>query len=67
MIRANVGGIAKEDVGLFQLRKGLDPRIFLLEPSLYQSLVALLRPVQRLLAGDAELSQQLKRYLATRC
>jgi pimeloyl-ACP methyl ester carboxylesterase len=32
MIRANVGGIAKEDVGLFQLRKGLDPRIFLLEP-----------------------------------
>jgi hypothetical protein len=30
MIRANVGGFAKEDVGLFQLRKGLDPRIFLL-------------------------------------
>src|SRR6266446_1978384 len=45
MIRAHVGGIAKENLRFFPLRKGLDPRILLLEPLLYQSLVALLRTV----------------------
>src|SRR6266700_4615923 len=58
MIRAHVGSIAKEDLRFFPLRKGLDPWIFLVEPLLYQSLVALLRTIQRLLAGDAELRQQ---------
>src|ERR1019366_10213687 len=58
MIRAHVGGIPKEDVRFFPLRKGFDLRVFLLEPLLYQSLVALLRTVQRLLAGNAELRQQ---------
>src|ERR1700674_2012515 len=58
MIRAHVGGIPKEDVRFFPLRKGFDPRVFLLEPLLDQSLVALLRTVQRLLTGNAELRQQ---------
>src|SRR5260370_2631154 len=58
MIGANVGGIAKEDLGFFALRQGFDPRVFLLEPLLYQSLVAFLRAVQGLLASDAELRQQ---------
>src|ERR1700719_1537018 len=53
MIRAHVGGIAKENLRFFPLRQRLDPRIFLLEPLLDQSLVALLRTIQRLLAGDA--------------
>src|ERR1700691_1930475 len=58
MIRAHVGGIAKEDLRFFPLRKGFDLRVFLLEPLLDQGLVALLRAVQRLLASDAELGQQ---------
>src|SRR6476646_6383759 len=58
MIRAHVGGIAKEDLRFFPLRKGFDLRVFLLEPLLDQGLVALLRAVQRLLASDAELRQQ---------
>src|SRR5277367_651530 len=32
MIRAHVGGIAKEDLRFFPLRKGFDLRVFLLEP-----------------------------------
>jgi putative tryptophan/tyrosine transport system substrate-binding protein len=52
------GGIAKEDLRFFPLRKGFDLRVFLLEPSLDQGLVALLRAVQRLLASDAKLRQQ---------
>jgi pimeloyl-ACP methyl ester carboxylesterase len=58
MIRAHVGGIAKEDLRFFPLRKGFDLRVFLLEPLLDQGLVALLRAMQRLLASDAELCQQ---------
>jgi hypothetical protein len=50
-----VGGIAKEDLRFFLLRKGFDLRVFLLEPLLDQSLIALLRAMQRLLASDAEL------------
>ena len=38
MIRAHVGGIAKEDLRFFLLRKGFDLRVFLLEPLLDQSL-----------------------------
>src|ERR1700720_1165041 len=51
MIRAHVGGIAKEDLRFFPLRKGVDLRVFLLEPLLDQGIVALLRAVQRLLAS----------------
>jgi hypothetical protein len=51
MIGAHVGGIAKEDLGFFALRQGFDPRVFLLEPLLYQSLVAFPRAVQGLLAA----------------
>src|ERR1700683_2805894 len=58
MIRAHVGSIPKEDVRFFPRVKGFDLRLFLLEPLLYQSLVALLRTVQRLLASNAELRQQ---------
>src|SRR6202049_422929 len=58
MIRAHVGGIAKENLRVFPLRKGFDLRVFLLEPLLDQGIVALLRAVQRLLASDAELRQQ---------
>src|ERR1700704_4309098 len=58
MIRAHVGGIAKEDLRFFPLRKGFDLWVFLLEPLLDQGLVALLRAVPRLLASDAELCQQ---------
>src|SRR6478672_5462308 len=47
MIGANVGGIAKEDLGFFALRQGFDPRVFLLEPLLYQSLVAFPRAEAR--------------------
>jgi hypothetical protein len=49
MIRAHVGGIAKENLRFFPLRKGFNLRVFLLEPLLDQGLVALLRAVQRLL------------------
>ena len=45
MIGAHVGSIAKENLGSFALRKGSNPRVFLLEPLLYQSLVAFLRAV----------------------
>ena len=55
MIRAHMSSIAEENLGFGALRKGFDLRVFLLEPLLYQSLVALLRAVQRLLAGDAQL------------
>src|SRR5271169_3103540 len=48
MIRAHVGGIAKENLRFFPLRKGFDLRVFLLEPLLDQGLVALLRAVQGL-------------------
>src|SRR6266404_1229160 len=65
MIRAHVSSIAKENLRFFPLRLGLDPRIFLLEPLLYQSLVALLRTVQRLLAGDPELRQKPANRIAT--
>jgi hypothetical protein len=58
MIRAHMGGIAKENLRVFPLRKGFDLRVFLLEPSLDQGIVALLRALQRLLASDAELRQQ---------
>src|SRR6266403_167749 len=58
IIRAHVGGIAKEDLRFFPLCKGFDLRVLLLEPLLDQGLVALLRAVQRLLASDAELRQQ---------
>src|SRR6266481_7079130 len=58
MIRAHVGGIAKEDLRFFPLRKGFDLRVFLLEPLLNKRLVALLRTVQGLLTGNAELRQQ---------
>src|SRR6202158_1365044 len=57
VIRAHVGGIAKEDLRFFLLRKGFDLRVFLLEPLLNQGFVALLRAGQRLLASDAELRQ----------
>ena len=43
MIRAHVGGIAKEDLRFFPLRKGFDLWVFLLEPLLDQGIVALLR------------------------
>src|SRR6202166_622159 len=65
MIRAHMSGIAKEDLSLFTLCKGPDLRVFLLEPLLYQSLVALLRTVQRLLASDAELRQQSTNRIST--
>src|ERR1700757_2554327 len=65
MIGAHVGGIAKEDLGFFALRQGLDPRVFLLEPLSYQGLVAFLRAVQGLLAGDAELRQQPTNRIGT--
>src|SRR5260370_22829563 len=65
MIGAHVGGIAKEDLGFFALRQGFDPRVFLLEPLLYQSLVAFLRAVQGLLASDAELRQQSTNRIGT--
>src|SRR5580700_2137530 len=58
MIRAHVGGVAKEDLRSFPVRKGFDPRVFFVEPLLDQGLVSLLRAVQRLLASDAELRQQ---------
>jgi len=58
MIRAHMGGIAKENLRVFPLRKGFDLRVFLLEPLLDQGIVALLRAVQRLLASDTELRQQ---------
>src|SRR5208283_4853997 len=58
MIRAHMSGIAEENLGFAALRKGFDLRVLLLEPLLHQSLVALLRAVQRLLTGDAELRQQ---------
>src|ERR1700730_5408254 len=58
MIRAHVGGIAKEDLRFFPLRKGFDLRVFLLEPLLDQGIVTLLRAVHRLLASAAELRQQ---------
>jgi len=45
MIRAHMGGIAEENLGLFALRKGFDLRVFLLEPLLDQSRIALLRTV----------------------
>jgi hypothetical protein len=50
MIRAHVGGIAKEDLRFFPLRKSFDLRVFLLEPLLDQGLVALLRGEAPLLA-----------------
>ena len=56
MIRAHVSGIAKENLGFFPLRQGFDLRVFLLEPLLHQGLVTLLRAVQGLLAGDAEIA-----------
>src|SRR6202162_5097695 len=65
MIGAHVGGIAKEDLGFFALRQGFDPRVFLLEPLLYQSLVAFPRAVQGLLASDAELRQQSTNRIGT--
>jgi hypothetical protein len=58
MIGAHVSGVAKEDLGLSSLRQGFDLRVVLLEPLLDQSLVALLRTMQGLLASDAELRQQ---------
>jgi hypothetical protein len=42
MIRAHVGGVAKEDLRSFPLRKGFDPRVFLVERLLDQGRVALL-------------------------
>jgi hypothetical protein len=51
MIGAHVSGVAKEDLGLFSLRQGFDLRVVLPEPLLDQSLVALLRTVQGLLAS----------------
>src|SRR5260370_9144581 len=65
MIGANVGGIAKEDLGFFALRQGFDPRVFLLGPLLYQSLVAFPRAVQGLLASDGELRQQSTNRIGT--
>src|SRR5271156_3912867 len=58
MIRAHMSRIAEENLCFFPLRNGFDLRVFLLEPLPHQSLVAFLRSVQRLLAGDAELRQQ---------
>jgi hypothetical protein len=58
MIGAHVSGVAKEDLGLFSLRQGFDLRVVRPEPLLDQSLVALLRTVQGLLASDAKLRQQ---------
>ena len=58
MIRAHMSRIAEENLRFFPLRKGFDLRVFLLEPLPHQSLVAFLRSVQRLLAGDAKLRQQ---------
>ena len=58
MIGTHVSGVAKEDLGLFSLRQGFDLRVVRPEPLLDQSLVALLRTVQGLLASDAKLRQQ---------
>ena len=58
MIGAHVSGVAKEDLGLFSLCQGFDLRVVRLKPLLDQSLVALLRTVQGLLASDAKLRQQ---------
>src|SRR5215472_15860697 len=58
MIRAHMRGIAEVDLSLFPLRQSFDPRKFLLEPLLHQRLVLFQRTMQRLLAGDAELSEK---------
>jgi hypothetical protein len=64
MIAAHVSGIAKENLGFFPLRQGFDLRVFLLEPLLHQGLVTLLRAVQGLLSGDAELPSSRPTELA---
>ena len=53
-----MGGVAEENLSLFNLRQGFDLWMLRLEPLLDQSRVSLLCTVQRLLAGDAELRQQ---------
>src|SRR5215467_3947040 len=58
MIRAHMRGVAEVDLRLFPLRQSFDPREFLLEPLLHQRLVLFQRTMQRLLAGDAELSEK---------
>src|SRR5258707_2281535 len=58
MIRAHVRGVAEVNLSLFPLRQSFDPWEFLLEPLLHQSFVPFQRTMQRLLAGDAELSQK---------
>ena len=65
MIGAHMGGISKEDISSFTLRQGSNPRIFPLEPLLCQSLVALLRAMQRLLASDTKLRQQSTNRIGT--
>src|ERR1700680_3879844 len=58
MVRAHVRGIPEVNLGFFSLRKGLDPRIFLLQPLLHQRFVSLQGTVQWLLAGDAQVRQK---------
>src|SRR6266481_8812691 len=58
MIRAHVRGVAEVNLSLFPLRQSFDPWEYLLEPLLHQSFVPFQRTMQRLLAGDAELSQK---------
>src|SRR5712664_2998445 len=58
VIRAPMRGVAEVNLSPFPPRHSFDPREFLLEPLLHQSFVPFQRTMQRLLAGDAELSQK---------
>src|SRR5260370_42081533 len=58
MIRAHMRGVGEVDIGFFPMRQSLDLREFLLEPLMHQSFVPFQRTMQRLLEGDAELSEK---------
>src|ERR1700678_2823352 len=58
MIRTHVRRVSKIDVRTLHLRHFLDLRIFSLQPSLHERLIAFESAMQRFLTGDTQLRQQ---------
>ncbi len=58
MIRAHMRGVTEIDFGCLLLLQGFDLRVLFLQPLLDERLAAFQGAMQRLLAGDAELSQK---------
>jgi hypothetical protein len=65
VIRAHMRGVAEVDLSLFPVRQSFEPREFLLKPLLHQRFVPFQCTMQRLLTGDAKLSEKLSGYACT--